>query len=350
MATPFALYENDKNGRILAGEAKQAREGEKWIWFGIESSPSLNGWEDFRFFFDWRDEHNKELYTRFLALSKWYDHKGNVHASQGYGADVEAGEDDTILPFFAKQFITLSDSGSADGKNSEPERIPADLERLFGTSVTKGMKVTRWIKMELPASFPVQGFDSMTVALNAFPVLNRRLNKFTYRLQPGLNGIPLASEEAFFKIHSVVNQQGKVFKASESAEEQDIAGLGYYSVRQQGMGRFDKRDARSLLYNLQELLRDEQMAFSALGEEYLAALLREMSQNMARLDQKLGTKKTNETAAHPFLVIKTSEKSDSVFVSYWTTLGEAANGLTTGSRLLPYSSSFLNSNEIFSAD
>jgi hypothetical protein len=100
------------------------------------------------------------------------------------------------------------------------------------------------------------------------------LHKLTYRLQSGLNGVALPSGDAFLGVHAVVNQKNQAYTPTEKnlySEEETSARI--YTLRQQGIGRFDQRNAKSVLYQLMELLRDEVTAFNAIGEDFLASIL-----------------------------------------------------------------------------
>lgn len=240
----------------------------------------------------------------------------------------------------------------------QAEPCPAAFESMFdGRTLQMLKKPLAWIQITWPAIFPAAGFEQMNVSLNAFPVQNKQLNKITYRLQTGLNGVALPSGDAFMGIQSVINQKNQAYTASEKnlyTDEETAPGVGgaqagiprIYTLRRQGIGRFDKRDARAVLYQLLELLRDEVTAFNAIGEDFLASILREIAQNMARIEQKLGVKKASETTAQPFLVIRGDKNPDVLFISYWSTLAEQANGIPAGTRLQSYAASGVSGADI----
>jgi hypothetical protein len=255
--------------------------------------------------------------------------------------------DDSIL-IYGDSFIRIDSNDSWEKGKLKTAPYPEAFESMFDTRTLQMLKKPLvWIQVSWPAIFPTAGFEQMNVALNAFPVQNKQLNKITYRLQTGLNGIALPSGDAFMGIQSVINQKNQVYTASEKnlyAEEEDTPRI--YTLRRQGIGRFDKRDARAVLYQLMELLRDEVTAFNAIGEDFLASILREIAQNMARIEQKLGAKKASETTAQPFLVIRGDKNPDVLFISYWSTLADQANGIPAGTRLQSYSASGVSGTDI----
>jgi hypothetical protein len=67
---------------------------------------------------------------------------------------------------------------------------------------------------------------------------------------------------------------------------------------------------------------------------------------MARIEQKLGVKKASETTAQPFLVIRGDKNPDVLFISYWSTLAEQANGIPAGTRLQSYAASGVSGGDI----
>ncbi|GGN08894.1 hypothetical protein GCM10010967_50840 [Dyadobacter beijingensis] len=335
-ATPLALFSIEKGIKTLITKTLPQPGGEQSIWLGLDVDTGITSWDGFRFYFDWAAP-GEYQYREFLPATRWQGNEKNLPAMPGLQDDEP---DDSIL-IYNNSFIRIASDDSWEKGKLKTEPYPAAFEEMFDSRTLQSLKRPLvWVQVTWPAIFPAAGFEEMNVALNAFPVQNKQLNKITYRLQPGLNGVALPTGDAFMGIQSVINQKGQSYAPSEkNLYTDDGQATRTYTLRQQGIGRFDQRDARTVLYQLVELLRDEVTAFNAVGEDFLASILREIAQNMARIEQKLGIKKASETAAQPFLVMRGDKHADVLFIAYWSTLADQANGIPAGTRLQSYAAS-----------
>lgn len=353
-ATPQGLFSLEKGVKTLVAKTLPQPGGEQSIWLGLEIDPGITSWNGFRFYFDWAGDAGEYRYREFLQATGW---SGNGKELSTVNGLQDATIDDSIL-IYHDSFVRINSDDSWEKGKLKTDPYPEAFEGMFDTRTLQMLKKPLvWVQVRWPAIFPAAGFEQMNVALNAFPVQNKQLNKITYRLQTGLNGIALPTGDAFMGIQSVVNQKNQVYTPSEKNLYTDdettpgtpAQGTGMpriFTLRRQGIGRFDKRDARAVLYQLLELLRDEVTAFNAIGEDFLASILREVAQNMARIEQKLGAKKASETTAQPFLVIRGDKTPDVLFISYWSTLAEQANGIPAGTRLQSYAASGVSGADI----
>lgn len=364
-ATPQGLFSVEKGGKALVAKTLPQPGGEQSIWLGLEVDPGVTSWNGFRFYFDWAGgdpaaaTSPEYQYREFLPATRWSANGKQLYMLNGLQDGVI---DDSIL-IYQDSFVRISSDDAWEKGKLRTDPYPGAFEGMFDTRTLQMLKKPLvWVQVTWPAVFPAAGFEQMNVALNAFPVENKQLNKITYRLQTGLNGIALPTGDAFMGIQSVINQKNQVYTASEknlytdedATQPPGTQQMGtprggparIYTLRRQGIGRFDKRDARAVLYQLLELLRDEVTAFNAIGEDFLASILREVAQSMARIEQKLGVKKASETTAQPFLVIRGDKNPDVLFISYWSTLAEQANGIPAGTRLQSYAASGVSGGDI----
>ncbi len=354
LVNPHSIFqiENGNQRTVFAEATAAVSAGERWLWIGVEINPSVKDLQDLRFFFDWALDTHRADYCDFLPLTRWTLTNKTIEMNTGWSngsmAAIEnMAIENQVMSLWEKYFISVKNSTLLDANETPTALYPPELEARFGWQPLQTLQQPlHWFKVEFPQSFPLEAFDSLTVALNAVPVLNRRLHKLNYRLQQGINSVPLLSDEAFLAVQTVWNQSNQKYTDSEDVQETG-KNTRSFTLRQQGVGRFDARQATELLYYVTETIRDERMAFSAIGEEFLSALIRELSQNLAKLEQKLGTQKTTQSTSKPFLMVRTDQKTDNVFVTFWTTLAEQANALLAGSKLKMYAGSELNNNELF---
>lgn len=341
VVTPSAIFELDEGDNSRRPLAELPRpSAARGLWLGLDVAASVESWRGFRFYFDWPTPEQQSRFEEHLGQTAWSSLSGvplSVHL--GFGSEAEPSQNDAHLTDLAslweKRFIYIDENNHWAEKATAP--YPEEVGEIFGEQKLKKLtKPLLWLKVEFPGSFPLAGLENIAVALNAFPVINRQLHRFTYRLHAGLNAIMLDTDESYWDMHSISDQQGEAYLPATQSSGNSSPNQTY-QLRRRGVGRFDRREAKALLYQLTELLRDEQNAFAAQGEEFLAALLRELTQNLARMEQKLGTKRSSDSSPRPFLVIDSPERQSNVLtVVFWSTQAEAANGLPTASRLSPY--------------
>jgi hypothetical protein len=350
LVNPNTIYqlENGNQRTIFAEASTSVSAGERWLWIGVEINQSVKDIQGLRFFFDWALDTHRVSYCDFLPLSRWTLANKTLETNVGWPTEPMSAIENQVMGLWEKHFVSVDNSTLIDANDTPTAIYPPQLEARFGWQPLQTLQQQlHWFKVEFPQSFPTEGFDSLTVATNAVPVLNRRLHKLNYRLQQGINSVPLLSDEAFLAVQTVWNQSNQKYTDIDQSQDTSTTSSRSFTLRQQGVARFDARQATELLYYVAETIRDERMAFSAIGEEFLSALIRELSQNLAKLEQKLGTQKTTQTTSKPFLMVRTDQKTDNVFVTFWTTLAEQANLILAGSKLKMYSGSELNNNELF---
>jgi hypothetical protein len=109
------------------------------------------------------------------------------------------------------------------------------------------------------------------------------------------------------------------------------------------VGRFDTRTGKEALLELLELLRDESRAFTATGTDFISSILRELNQNLARLEDRLEAARAGgREAPVPYVVLRPRDANDSVYLEYWSSDGEGGNRLPAGSSLLVYDGHYLD--------
>jgi hypothetical protein len=121
-------------------------------------------------------------------------------------------------------------------------------------------------------------------------------------------------------------------------------------MRNGGIGRFDERDAVSMIDYLLQLLRDERAAFSVLDNDFVSNEIKQLQQVMNKLEQKLFSRQLHKGSC-PYLVVHHNEKlpRQSLFIKYCSTNGQEANNIKAGKRLHPYNGSSILSNSVFLA-
>jgi hypothetical protein len=340
--------------RPLAGAMQTEPSEYRRLWLGVELHPEITSLADLSFYFDWLNEPRRDTYLAYLPGESWRLADRTLPVAQGLDAladdatpllhqeyDFLQRVEQHVRNLYGPSFVRLLPTPAAELQFYLRESFPAVLVSRFAPEVVQTFtQPLIWLEIRFSHALPPEALATLTCGLNCFPVLNRRLNKQLFRLQPALNIFPLVSEEAFLAIREVYSLRNVVFRSTTltSLQENDT---DTYTLRY-GAGRFDARSGQEALLELLELLRDESRAFTATGTDFVSNTLRELNQNLARLEERL-TQTEVEIGRDPapYVMLRPRDANDSVYLEYWSSDGEAGNRLPTGTRLLVYDGHYL---------
>ncbi len=330
------------------------------LWLGISLNERVKNLGDSALFFDIRNESEKDAFLQNLVLAKFYlndkevtttpgligsrnsQRKNNIHQE----LDITPKVENYVREFYNNQFITLSDrDGLLENEKINRMKFPREFNGIFSDKdLQKIQEELIWIKVVFPSSMKHEVLGDVNCSMNAFPVINRRLHKFSYRLQDNLNIIPLNAEDIFFDLRIVYSSDGTIFQSKPLTNYNKLEG-GTYALRHGGVARFDSRSASELISHLTDLLRDESAAFSVLGNEFLSSDIRQLNQVIASLEQKSG-KVTHSKETVSYLMIRSRGQQENIFIEFWTLNGLLANNLRAGHKLDVYSGGDLDNDSI----
>ncbi len=326
------------------------------LWLGLELADDIASLQNLYVYFDWQNHPDRDTWYKYLPFSEWYIGTTRLRIQPGLPAAPPA---DRAVPTlekeldgvgkmeketewqFEKNFITLASSPARLEKSLYPE----ELERIYGQAALKTIKKPLcWLQVRFSHAIPTEALNSLLCSVNALPVINRKLNKLTYKLQPNFNIIPLNSSGLFLGVRDVRDSNSVRLQSVPLGNLLELQTRTY--TLQYGVNRFDDRSAREMLTNMLDTVRDESSSFSALGEDFLSSVIRELNQTIARLEAKVGRDDTTETPV-PYLVIKQAQQSENIFVEYWTCHGNQANRIPVGSKLSSYAEAAVQKDRIY---
>ncbi|MBL0138907.1 MAG: type VI secretion system baseplate subunit TssF [Bacteroidetes bacterium] len=323
------------------------------MWIGIELQSRITSIRQLSFYFDWKNDPEEEKYLHMLPLTKWSlngiplkvehgivpsEEKGshtNGKISDQY--DVTLRIEDFIGNFYKNQFYSLEGTEIPDGKLQEMKTsYPKELEEVFSNQVLSKIQGNYlWLKLQFTTAFPMNSISDLYVSINSFPIINRQLNKFTYRVQNNLNIVPLATDDLFLDLLSVQTADGKPFLSNPLGTGFNNE-AGYYTLRYGGVERFDDRHAVELLNNVLDLLRDESAAFSSLGNDFISAYIRQINTAIAMIEHSI-EQKGQKARPGNFLLINPYNTDENIYTLFWSTNGFLANQIKAGVKLQNYS-------------
>ncbi|MFN7846381.1 MAG: hypothetical protein ACK5P4_04095 [Bacteroidota bacterium] len=316
------------------------------LWIGLSLSSEIRSLENLCLYIDWRNNPEKNKYFAQLAFSRWYvgDHKLEVQPGlPNIQKQTEENQllsefdlnhkiESQIIRYYSSSFVHIASDNSDKINLNDCRVLPDEIKESFEPTVlSKIPEDLLWLRVEFPNALPAAALNDIYCSINCFPVINRKLNEFTYRLNDGLNLIAMPASEEFLSVHNVLSDEGYEYKNNPLTNStNDVAGT--YILRQGGVERFDVRNATQLMNYLLDLLRDESAAFSVMGNDFLSANLKQLNQIIAVLEQR-SVLKGDKRDATAYLIVNPKNKGENLFLTFWSTNGDFANGFRAGTKL-----------------
>ena len=322
------------------------------LWVGLELPAKLGSVDDLTFYFDWKNQPDAAYYRSLLPSTQWFLNGEPIRIRSGYAPvkvrqladtsdwqdqlpDVSEMLEQQVLQSYQTSFITIDEPADFSGRSPQP----AAFSSVFDTEELTALPETiTWIEVRFPQLMPAEVLSNTICAINCLPVINRRLiqSKRPYRVSKLLNIVPLATSDYFLTMRQVTTDQGATYRNVPFQRFKTLE-PSTYAVREEGVSRFDQRNAIEFSNHLLDLIRDENAAFEALGSSRVVQDIKSIKQLITRLERQIAASTKNPDVGH-YLAIN-AERDENVWVEFWTTLGATANRLPSGTKLQPHKSS-----------
>lgn len=330
------------------------------VWLGIELNEEMNSLDGMSFFINWLNQPESDNWYQYLQYTEWTLDSNNLTHKAGLPVfdkisepaslleaefDCMPGIEAHINQLLNRHYITLTCRATIDQLKIKRCPYPNIFEQLFDKKELQELKEPLlWIQVRFPPIMPLEALDTMFVSMNAIPVINRKLNKFTYKLGQSLNIVPLETDGDFLSIKEITNSEGHKVKLVPFTNPSRLMPETY--TLRYGVNRFDQRNSYEALVNLTALIREESSFFSSLGEDFLIQNIRELNQVLARIEEKVKMQPKTQSP-HPYLAIKARQEGSTIMVEFWSCNGKLANKIPIGSRLVSYKSSSVLTSSLF---
>ncbi|MCL9805335.1 type VI secretion system baseplate subunit TssF [Flavobacterium amniphilum] len=324
------------------------------IWIGLRCLEPNEILKKLMFYVDVKNTHQREVFYHYLKQSKIFLGDKQLGFKEGYNVATKDLDIDAVITknynrinqiysevnkFYFDKFIHLTDDIVLDPSLL---KVPAEIASVFENDKLNSLNDVLWLRVEFPEVINNSIFESLSFSLNSFPVINKRLINLAQRIDPYINYIPLVNDDHFLDLDTITDSRGFSYHLKQFS--QNLEG-GEAALRNNGVERFDERNASEIIQYLLELLKDESASFSVLGGDFVRNVIAEMNQLIATLEQQ--TKENSFLKSNfPYVVIKSNlvderNENDSFFINFWSTCGEDANDIKPGTKLdLPFGTDF----------
>jgi len=322
---------------------------------------SLNG---VNFYVEWPDNEEFRALYPLLSLGRWSLNGQPLETASGpsfnpsYRPDpngptrllaeheISYQLEESIRQTYRNRFVHIVQTAT-EGLAEAAQPFPAQFDNVFGQEALAafGQRKHLWLEVLLPAQFTADVLETLSVSINAFPVMNRKNNRMTYRTRALYHLLPLRTEafETLLTVRRVQDSKERIYSAFPFHQADHIQ-EGSYAIRRGGVERFDLRDARDSLNHLIELLREEAAAFHIYGRDTVQLLISQLLDQIEQIDRKLHNATVPPIELTQYILFKPFEEGDTMQVDFWTTNCELANQIPAGSRLEVFNTDLLKTN------
>ncbi len=354
----YAVHEADHK-ELLATNTSSGRQPvhQHAVWLGIENIERLSN--NTSFYFELRNEAIKPIFYDYLPSAKWWVQDSILPTIRHYGKNMPAADRpdpseivsgktkiiSSIIKHINKTYAGCFITTNGSIGHTAGQAWPAELRQLFPEAAAQqeGKNKLGWIRIDFPENVNIDRLqDDLFICLNCFPVVNRHLIVAQQKLMEHVNIIPLASEELFLDITDITDLEGKSLDGFSKNGQDTLINLHYG-----GVARFNEKNALATVEGLMQQLRDESAAYSNIGNDFLNTELKALQQSLHKLDQQLAERDLIKGET-PYLVAGGKDKigTSNIFVKYWTTNGQDANGIKPGTPLALYKNADVQSNSV----
>lgn len=353
IATPYQTYKVNNalfKEPVSTGTDGTFENAPLELWIGLDVGPQIKDLKGVSFFFENKNDAEKKRFYDLLEMCNASccgqqlvlgrrKHTEVVDADTWTpNTDVTSILENRIAALYSPAFLYVEQSVAV--KESDFELYPGEFEKYYTANQLSGFKnKLLWVKINFPAALSNRSLSDIHVSINCFPIVNRQLIEFSYRLQDALSIIPLSTEDTFLDIVRIYSSDRMEYKLLQQ-------GTGGYTVRQGGVGRFDTRNANELLAYMLNLLQDESAAFSAMGLDSLQNNIKQLAQIINALQQRLNLDARRKDAT-TYLLVQPQQGYENVYIEYWVTQGALASGIRQSTALQLYTGSGLVGESIY---
>ncbi|QIU94857.1 type VI secretion system baseplate subunit TssF [Bacteroides faecium] len=328
------------------------------LWIGVDLASNLDNMDTLTFFFNLPARKDRQKLYSLLSYAKWsiegvplickpdlLYNIGTHDIFEIYDTDITIRKD--ILACYANQFYSVGWNRSLD--EVERRYLPAELEDVYPEELCREQKQKLyWFKMELPLQFDTDAIEGMEIYINAVVVENKYLNTLTAETGNPATIIPLELKPGhhFLSVSEVSDSLNRVYRSIPRVTEENRE-EGVYTIKHGGCERLNSSELKDSLYRQMNLIYDHSALLPTANKNMLVTQMSQIHEIFESIN-KIFSKIDATVAPHSYLIVDALKNTDILYVSYWTTLCEAANNILSGTPLnLLAESAFIDNNAMF---
>lgn len=344
------LYKtNDSGGKELLAQAEILDERiNHTAWIGLQIDPEIDTLSGISFYLDFPHTDKKFEKYSLLPYTEW-SYAGNpIEMESGLPVRNKENQaysifdkyalleqaDKYIMELYRLQFLTVTSDLKVCALVYEP--LPAEIRDIFPEKAVSTLVPSIWIKVVVPPHIFADNLYDLTVNVNCFPVANKILFNTINHTQEYTGIFPLktSNHTYFLSVEKVSDSYNHAYKLIPYTTEYGKE-TGVFTLKQSGMERFDERSAKIYLERILDLLRSEKMAFTSIEMDSLRNVVNRLDDNLKDMEAKYKAVRVKGLEDPYYLLLNAFHTNETIYIDYWGTNAELANGIKSGKTLTP---------------
>ena len=330
-------------------------------WIGLQLAPEIHKLDDLSFYFELPYREKKQSLYSMLAYAKWSLNGQPLAAMQGFSPEEETDEPESlfsicdiekeinrdILSIYNDQFIRITTPITLSQEKAS--LFPEELKDFYMEDMLSSGELNPlyWFRVDFPSNFTPDCLEELKVSINAVVVQNKRLNEKIASVNDLTAVVPLTTseQEYFFSVDSVMDAQNRLYTEIPFNGGSEKKGATY-AVRYGGCERMNSRDIKEYLYRVLDLLQGRGAVIASLQKDTFSDEIQEMDRLLNSMERIINNIQS-AVGSLSYLLADLPENADKLYISYYTTICERANGLPVGMGLLPQNSSSIDKRQVY---
>lgn len=269
-------------------------------------------------------------FESYLKLSKFFTSDGDeVAFSPMIDQSIKSREH--YLEHIIKYYENYLFSISLNTKKTKLSPVKQFEDYFFKEDIEEFNSELFWLKIEFPVAFTPTELNKLEVSMNTFPIVNRKLQYKQHNLTRNGKIASLRTlNEYFLNIENIVDNNGILYKNTLTNDINNLKGS--YSLYFGELEQFDERNAKAVLEQVIQRVREEGSSFSAVGYDMLNAYLEDLNAKLNVIEHKvsLGYKNVSENNTRQYILTIPFVDSTHLECKFWTTDAFSANNISQG--------------------
>ena len=343
-------YGNQRNLPFITKEDFVGTPEANRIYLGIQPGEGVKSIDQLLCYFDLLNFSQKQLLAHHIGIAHWSLNGEKLDIIKGYNEKIGIQDDLSgfinesipskirfyetyVKEFYEDHFCTIDTSLDITNNLKEfPEHFESILSKKHLEAFEEPLL---WIKIEFSTVVSAAMLENLHCHLNCFPVVNKKPHDANMRLQPYFNILPLKTHGDFFlDVNRIKGDTGNTYFTQHDGQRDYERPHAY--LRYGGVSRFDERDGSELLNYTLDLMKEDSVAFSTMGNDKIDDNLKILKKIVSRIEQKIEQNNYTKNKI-PYLIVNRNSfeknRDQIIFADYWTTAGAKANKINPYSKM-----------------
>jgi hypothetical protein len=306
------------------------------LWLGLKADKEIKTLKDLFIYFNFPHLDDSHEYYDFLSYTFWKERNNTLKVKQGLPIKQNSSPskiEKDILNFYKDHYQTIDHIVLSD---IPTQKLPEELTSIVNPEIASSFPYLHWFSITFPPNFNPDDLMKMTIALNAFPVINRNNHEYFVSESDVSKALSLSSGigEEFLEIDSILNSQ---LNSQNQIIHKNIYNTDIFTIEPKKKEMVGETKVVDYLEKLVDLLQDERTVFPKIDNDKIMEVYNSVSSLKDKENYKVEKNWLQEYTVVAGLSINTQETQEeinSLKILYWTSFAELINGIPENTLLM----------------